>query len=274
MAAWYRSFRALFVAYVAATAVHIGWVMAHEPFSFDAWNVANDTRGAPITLGAVFHVLEVRVHALQPEARPAADLPRVQGRRVRRDRDAARVRRARARRRRDRARPVAELAARSRPRVRRDRAGLRVVHVSADRQDDVLPRVRRELSLRRGDPDVVPRAAAARAGRARLDGKVRCVRARRHRGGPLQRAHRANAVPVSRRVRVVEAPRSTNSDLGRCRRRDRRLRADLLRARPGRALLQPRADACRCPAGCSRAASPPTSRSSASSCSGPRRCSR
>jgi hypothetical protein len=25
--------------------------MAHEPFSFDAWNIANDTRGEPITLG-------------------------------------------------------------------------------------------------------------------------------------------------------------------------------------------------------------------------------
>jgi hypothetical protein len=46
--------RALFVAYLIATAVHIGWVIAHEPFSFDAWNVAQDTAGKPITLGRFF----------------------------------------------------------------------------------------------------------------------------------------------------------------------------------------------------------------------------
>ena len=49
MSAWFRPLRALFVAYVIASAVHVGWVMAHEPFSFDAWNVASDTRGEPIT---------------------------------------------------------------------------------------------------------------------------------------------------------------------------------------------------------------------------------
>jgi Family of unknown function (DUF6056) len=54
MAAWTRTLRALFVAYVAATLVHVGWVMHHEPFSFDAWNVANDTRGEPITLARFF----------------------------------------------------------------------------------------------------------------------------------------------------------------------------------------------------------------------------
>src|SRR5947199_397874 len=41
--------RALFVVYVAATALHVGWVVAHEPFAFDAWNVAVDTHAEPIT---------------------------------------------------------------------------------------------------------------------------------------------------------------------------------------------------------------------------------
>ncbi len=45
-----RALRALFVAYLAATAVHIGAVVAHEPFSFDAWNVAMDTRAEPFSL--------------------------------------------------------------------------------------------------------------------------------------------------------------------------------------------------------------------------------
>lgn len=42
--------RLCFVAYVVATAVHIGVVMAHEPFAFDAWNVADDTKAAPFSL--------------------------------------------------------------------------------------------------------------------------------------------------------------------------------------------------------------------------------
>jgi hypothetical protein len=46
-----RILRALLVAYVVATAVHIGVVMRHEPFAFDAWNVALDTRAEPITVG-------------------------------------------------------------------------------------------------------------------------------------------------------------------------------------------------------------------------------
>jgi len=45
-----RVFHALFVAYVAATALHIGWVMAHEPFAFDAWNIAVDTHAEPFSL--------------------------------------------------------------------------------------------------------------------------------------------------------------------------------------------------------------------------------
>jgi Family of unknown function (DUF6056) len=43
--------RVLFVAYVLATAVHIGLVVAHEPFAFDAWNMARDTRGEPFSVG-------------------------------------------------------------------------------------------------------------------------------------------------------------------------------------------------------------------------------
>ncbi len=43
--------RLLLVAYVLATAVHIGFVVAHEPFAFDAWNLARDTRAEPYTLG-------------------------------------------------------------------------------------------------------------------------------------------------------------------------------------------------------------------------------
>ncbi|MDX2086582.1 MAG: DUF6056 family protein [Kofleriaceae bacterium] len=39
--------RLLFVAYVVATALHIGIVMAHEPFAFDAWNMALETGAEP-----------------------------------------------------------------------------------------------------------------------------------------------------------------------------------------------------------------------------------
>ncbi len=46
-----RLLRLAFVAYVIATAVHIGYVVLHEPFAFDAWNVAQDTGGQPITFG-------------------------------------------------------------------------------------------------------------------------------------------------------------------------------------------------------------------------------
>ena len=46
--------RALFVTYVAAIALHVAWVVAHEPFSFDAWNVAQDTDAQPITAGRFF----------------------------------------------------------------------------------------------------------------------------------------------------------------------------------------------------------------------------
>ncbi|HWO27055.1 MAG TPA: DUF6056 family protein [Kofleriaceae bacterium] len=43
--------RVLLVAYVLATAVHIGLVVAHEPFAFDAWNIARDTHAEPFSLG-------------------------------------------------------------------------------------------------------------------------------------------------------------------------------------------------------------------------------
>ncbi|CAN5322206.1 hypothetical protein BH11MYX1_BH11MYX1_50700 [soil metagenome] len=49
MPAWSRILRALFVAYVVLTAIHIGWVIHHEPFSYDAWNMAVDTHAEPIT---------------------------------------------------------------------------------------------------------------------------------------------------------------------------------------------------------------------------------
>lgn len=49
-----RILYALFVLYVVATGVHIGWVLAHEPFSFDAWNVAVDTNAEPASVGNFF----------------------------------------------------------------------------------------------------------------------------------------------------------------------------------------------------------------------------
>jgi hypothetical protein len=51
---WSRILRVLFVAYVVMTALHIGWVVHHEPYSFDAWNVANDTHAQPGTAGRFF----------------------------------------------------------------------------------------------------------------------------------------------------------------------------------------------------------------------------
>jgi hypothetical protein len=49
-----RILRALFVAYVVATVTHVGWVLAHEPFSYDAWNIAVDTHAKPATIGRFF----------------------------------------------------------------------------------------------------------------------------------------------------------------------------------------------------------------------------
>ncbi len=49
-----RILRLLFVAYVLATLVHIGLVMHHEPFAFDAWNIAGDTHAEPFSVGRFF----------------------------------------------------------------------------------------------------------------------------------------------------------------------------------------------------------------------------
>lgn len=49
-----RILRALFYAYVAFTLVHIAYVVNHEPFAFDAWNVALDTKAKPPTVGNFF----------------------------------------------------------------------------------------------------------------------------------------------------------------------------------------------------------------------------
>ncbi len=54
MPAWSRILRVLFVIYVAVTAVHIGWILAHEPFAFDAWNMAKDTHARPFTAARFF----------------------------------------------------------------------------------------------------------------------------------------------------------------------------------------------------------------------------
>ncbi len=48
--AWQRILRALAVIYVTLTGIHIGWVMAHEPFAFDAWNMAHDTGAKPFSV--------------------------------------------------------------------------------------------------------------------------------------------------------------------------------------------------------------------------------
>ncbi|MEO8705988.1 MAG: DUF6056 family protein [Kofleriaceae bacterium] len=49
-----RVLRAVFAVYVVATLVHIGYVVAHEPFAFDAWNVAELTGAKPITPSRFF----------------------------------------------------------------------------------------------------------------------------------------------------------------------------------------------------------------------------
>ncbi|HEY5945352.1 MAG TPA: DUF6056 family protein, partial [Kofleriaceae bacterium] len=52
--AWSPILRALCLAYIGATLVHIGWIMAHEPFAFDAWNMADDTHAQPFSTGRFF----------------------------------------------------------------------------------------------------------------------------------------------------------------------------------------------------------------------------
>lgn len=54
MPAWSRILRVLFGAYVVLTAAHIAWVIHHEPFAYDAWNMASDTHAQPFTLDRFF----------------------------------------------------------------------------------------------------------------------------------------------------------------------------------------------------------------------------
>ena len=49
-----RLLTALFIGYVALTAVHIAYVVHHEPYAFDAWNVSIDTGAKAPTIGRFF----------------------------------------------------------------------------------------------------------------------------------------------------------------------------------------------------------------------------
>jgi hypothetical protein len=49
-----RVLRLAFYAYVAITCVHLAYVVHHEPFSFDAWNVSHDTGAKPFSLANFF----------------------------------------------------------------------------------------------------------------------------------------------------------------------------------------------------------------------------
>lgn len=49
-----RLLTALFIGYVALTAVHIAYVVAHEPYAFDAWNVSIDTGAKAPSVGRFF----------------------------------------------------------------------------------------------------------------------------------------------------------------------------------------------------------------------------
>jgi len=46
-----RALRVLFCAYVVITCLHIAYVVHHEPYSFDAWNVSRDTGAEPFSFG-------------------------------------------------------------------------------------------------------------------------------------------------------------------------------------------------------------------------------
>jgi hypothetical protein len=50
-----RAATVAFVAYAAATLVYVGWIVAHEPFAFDAWNIALDTHAQPFTVPRWLH---------------------------------------------------------------------------------------------------------------------------------------------------------------------------------------------------------------------------
>ena len=49
-----RLLTALFIGYVALTAVHITDVVNHEPYAFDAWNVSVDTGAKAPSIGRFF----------------------------------------------------------------------------------------------------------------------------------------------------------------------------------------------------------------------------
>lgn len=49
-----RILTALFIGYVILTAANIAYVVAHEPYAFDAWNVSVDTAAKPATIGRFF----------------------------------------------------------------------------------------------------------------------------------------------------------------------------------------------------------------------------
>jgi Family of unknown function (DUF6056) len=49
-----RILRALFWVYVVATCLHLAWVVACEPFAFDAWNVTVDTGAEPASISRFF----------------------------------------------------------------------------------------------------------------------------------------------------------------------------------------------------------------------------
>ncbi len=51
---WSGALRGLFVLYVVAMALYVGWIVAHEPFTFDAWNVAVTTEARPFSAGNFF----------------------------------------------------------------------------------------------------------------------------------------------------------------------------------------------------------------------------
>jgi hypothetical protein len=50
-----RALRVLFCAYVVITCVHLAYVVHHEPFSFDAWNLSHDTGAQPFSFGRFLH---------------------------------------------------------------------------------------------------------------------------------------------------------------------------------------------------------------------------
>jgi hypothetical protein len=61
-----RLLRVLFAIYVAAALVHIAWIVHHEPFTFDAWNMAIDTHSESITPARFFDYWSLEYHTSNP----------------------------------------------------------------------------------------------------------------------------------------------------------------------------------------------------------------